>query len=61
MLTVLVTIADGPLQPLAITWMSTLPENPLAQVITPFDASMLPAEGLLRLQLNPVLLVAVVA
>ena len=60
-LTVLVTIEDGPLQPLAVTWMLTLPENPLAQVMTPVVAPMLPAEGLLRLQLNPVLLVAVVA
>ena len=59
--TVLITCADGPLQPLAVTWMSTVPENPLAQVITPVEALMLPAEPLLRLQLNPVLLVAVVA
>ena len=60
MTTVLVTIKDGPLQPLAVTWISTVPENPLAQVITPVEAPMLPAEGLLRLQLKPVLLVAVV-
>ena len=61
MVTVLVTIEDGPLQPLAVTWMSTDPENPLVQVMIPVVAPMLPAEGLLRLQLNPVLLVAVVA
>jgi hypothetical protein len=59
--TVLVTIAEGPLQPLAVTWMFTLPENPLAQVMIPVVAPMLPADGLLRLQLKPVLLVAVVA
>jgi hypothetical protein len=61
MLTVLETIADGPLQPLAVTWISTVPKKPLAHVITPVDASMLPAEELLMLQLNPVLFVAVVA
>jgi hypothetical protein len=59
--TVLITCADGPLQPLAVTRISTVPEKPEAQVMTPVVAPMLPAEGLLRLQLNPVLLVAVVA
>ena len=59
--TVLITCADGPLQPLAVTWIFTVPEKPFAQVITPVVAPMLPAEPLLRLQLNPVLLVAVVA
>jgi hypothetical protein len=58
--TVLITWEDGPLQPLAITWIFTVPENPLAQVIIPVVAPMLPAEPLLRFQLNPVLFVAVV-
>ena len=61
MVTVLITCADGPLQPLAVTWIFTLPENPLAQVMTPVEPLMLPAEELLRLQLKPVLFVAVVA
>ena len=55
-----ITCADGPLHPLAVTLISTVPENPLAQVITPDMGSMLPAEPLLKLQLKPVLLVAVV-
>jgi hypothetical protein len=59
--TVRMTCADGPLQPLAVTWIFTVPEKPLAQVIIPVVAPMLPAEPLLRLQLNPVLFVAVVA
>jgi hypothetical protein len=59
--TVRITCADGPLQPLAVTRIFTVPENPLAQVIIPVVAPMLPAEPLLRLQLNPVLFVAVVA
>ena len=59
--TVLITCEDGPLQPLAVTWIFTVPENPLAQVIIPVVALMLPAKPLLRLQLNPVLFVAVVA
>jgi hypothetical protein len=59
--TVRVTCEDGPLQPLAVTCMSTVPENPFAQVIIPVVAPMFPAEPLLRLQLNPVLFVAVVA
>jgi hypothetical protein len=59
--TVRVTCKDGPLQPLAVTWIFTVPENPLAQVIIPVVAPMLPAEPLLKLQLNPVLFVAVVA
>jgi hypothetical protein len=59
--TVLLTIEEGPLQPLAVTWIFTVPENPLAQVIIPEAAPMLPAKPSLRLQLNPVLLVAVVA
>ena len=52
---------EGPLQPFAVTRMSTLPEKPLAQVITPVDALMDPADPLLNDQLNPVLFVAVVA
>jgi len=60
-LTVLITCAEGPLQPLAVTWMLTVPENPLAQVMIPVVAPMLPAAPLLRLQLKPVLFVAVVA
>jgi hypothetical protein len=46
---------------LAVTWILTFPENPLAQVMTPVEASMLPADGLLRLQLKLVLFIAVVA
>jgi hypothetical protein len=37
-----------------------LPENPFAQVMTP-DELIDPAAGLLKLQLNPVEFVAVVA
>jgi hypothetical protein len=59
--TVLVTWADGPLQPLAVTCISTDPEKPFAQVIIPVVAPIDPAAPLLMLQLNPVLLVAVVA
>ena len=58
--TVRLTIDDGPLQPLAVTWISTVPENPFAQVITPVPALIAPARALLKLQLNPVLFVAVV-
>jgi hypothetical protein len=58
--TVRVTIAEGPLQPLAVTWISVVPEKPFAHVITPVEASMLPAEPLLKLQLKPVLFEAVV-
>ena len=61
MVIVLVVCVEGPLQPLAVTLISTVPLNPFAQVITPVAGSMLPAAGLLILQLNPVLLVAVVA
>ena len=46
--TVLVTWAEGPLQPFAVTCMSTLPENPLVQVIIPVVAPMLPAKSLLN-------------
>ena len=55
------TIADGPLQPLAVTWISTEPANPLAQVISPVAGLMVPAAGLLSDQLKPVLSVDVVA
>lgn len=59
--TFLITCADNPLQPFAVTWMSTVPENPLAHVITPAD-DMEPAAALLNDQLNTgVLFVAVVA
>ncbi len=50
----------GPLQPLAVTCMFTLPLKPFAHVITPLEL-ILPADALLKLQLKPVLLVAVVA
>ena len=58
--TPLITCADGPLQPLAVTCILTEPENPFAHVITPVDALIEPAAGLLRDQLKPELLVAVV-
>lgn len=58
--TVCTTCADGPLHPLAVTRISTVPVNPFAQVITP-EASIVPAALLLTLQLKPVLFVAVVA
>ena len=54
------TCAEGPLQPFAVTCISTLPVKPLAQVITPVAASIEPAAELLKVQLNPVLFVAVV-
>jgi hypothetical protein len=57
--TVLVLIVDVP-QPVAVTWIFTLPENPLAQVITPVEATIEPADPLLSDQLKPVLLAAVV-
>jgi len=56
-----ITCADGPLQPLAVTWMLTLPAKPLVQVITPVEGLIEPASALLNDQLNPVLSVAVVA
>ena len=59
--TVLVVCAEGPLQPLAVTRISTFPENPLAHVITPVDELITPAAVVLSDQLNPVLFVAVVA
>ena len=59
--TVCVTCDDGPLHPLAVARISTVPKKPLAQVIKPVVAPMAPAEPLLKLQLKPVLFVAVVA
>jgi hypothetical protein len=59
--TACVTIADGPLHPLAVTWIFTVPEKASAQVIIPVVAPMLPAAPLLKLQLKPVLFAAVVA
>jgi hypothetical protein len=56
-----VTIADGPLHPLAVTWIFTVPENPFAHDIIPVVGVILPAEALLKLQLKLVLVVAVVA
>ena len=58
--TVLITCADGLLQPLAVTLISTLPEKPSAQVIIPLEEPIDPADPLLSDQLKPVLLVAVV-
>ena len=58
---VLTTCAEGPLQPPAVTCISTEPENPLVHVITPVTASIEPAAALFIDQLKPVLLVAVVA
>ena len=55
-----ITCEDGPLPPLAVTRISTLPANPMLHVITP-DELIEPAAGLLTDQLKPVLLVAVVA
>lgn len=57
---VLITCAEGPLHPFAVTCILTDPENPLAQVITPKEF-ILPAAPLLKDQFNPVLFVAVVA
>ena len=57
-LTVLDTWADGPLQPLAVTLISTEPEKPVVHVITP-EELIDPAAGLLTDQLRPVELVDV--
>ena len=59
--TVLMTCAEGPLHPFAVTWISTEPENPFAHVITPVVGLIEPAAALLNDQLKPVLSVAVVA
>lgn len=58
-LTVLTTWGEVP-HPLAVTLMSTLPEKPFAQVITPVEATIEPADPLLSDQSKPVLLAAVV-
>ena len=58
---VLLVCAEGPLQPLAATLISTEPEKPFAQVITPVIVFITPAALLLTDQLKPVLFVAVVA
>ena len=55
MFTVLVICVEGPLHPFAVTRISTLPEYPLDQVITPVDGLIDPAILLLNDQLNPVL------
>lgn len=60
-LTVRMTCADGPLQPFAVTRISTVPEKPLAQAMIPVAGSIVPAKALLSDQLKPVLFVAVVA
>ena len=49
--TVFITWADGPLQPRAVTWIFTVPENPLVHVIKPLLALILPAAALLNVQL----------
>jgi hypothetical protein len=59
--TVRIVCAEGPEQPVAVTCMLTVPENPFAQVITPVAALIAPAAGLLIDQLKPVLFVEVVA
>ena len=58
--TVRTVCADGPLQPLAVTWILTLPEKPFAHVITPVVALIVPASTLLVDQFKPVLFVEVV-
>ena len=57
--TVRTTCAEGPLQPFAVTCISTEPKNPLAHVIIPVAAPIDPAAGLLNDQLKPVLFKAV--
>ena len=59
--TVLTTCVEGPPHPLAVTWISTVPKKPFDQLISPVEAFMEPAAISLTDQLNPVLLVAVVA
>jgi hypothetical protein len=59
--TVLTTWVEGPLHPLAVTRISTEPENPFAHVITPVEALIDPAAALFNDQLKSVLFVAVVA
>lgn len=57
--TVLITCPEGPLHPLAVTWMFTLPEKPAVQIISP-EVLIDPAAELLNDQLKPVLSEAVV-
>jgi hypothetical protein len=59
-LTMRIICIDGPLHPLAVTWILTLPEKPFAHVITPVVRFIDPAKALLMDQLKPVLFVAVV-
>ena len=58
--TLRVTGAEGPLHPLAVTVMMTFPEKPFVQVITP-EELIVPASAGVTDQLNPVLLLAMVA
>ena len=60
MLTLRVLAVEGPLQPFAVTWMVTVPENPVAQVIIPVVGVIDPAAALLTDQLRLVLFAAVV-
>ena len=64
MVIVRLTVADGPLQPLAETRILTEPENPLVQVtrLVPIVVVLdrVPAAGLLKLQLYPEAKAAVV-
>ena len=61
MCTLLIVIGDGPLQPVAVTWMLTFPEKPFAHVITPVVALIDPAKALDNDQLyGPVTSVAMV-
>lgn len=55
--TVLITCNEGPLQPLAVTRMSTVPKKLLAHDKTPAE-EMLPAAALLKDQFKPVLFIA---
>ncbi len=60
MVTFLIVIAEGPLQPFAVTCIETVPVKPFVHVITPVVGSIVPAVDLLIDQLKPSLLVAVV-
>ena len=59
--TCLVTMAENPSHPVAVTCISTVPEKPFAQVMTPVEVLITPAALSLNDQLKPVLFVAVVA
>jgi len=56
--TVRITCAEGPLQPLARTWIFTLPEKPFAHDMTPVELLIDPASALLIVHTNPALFVA---